>query len=105
MSKLSAANGPGFTMAIDREIGEGGAVGVVKQRCGRAGDGKGRGHLLCFAVGTRLADSGPSLSLACAGILPELACDFDRINAGGLPPGSLIAGAMSRAMMDTAERN
>jgi hypothetical protein len=34
MSKLSAANGPGLTMAVDREIGEGGAVGVVKQRCG-----------------------------------------------------------------------
>jgi len=34
MSKLPATNGPGFTMAADREIGEGGAVGVVKQRCG-----------------------------------------------------------------------
>jgi hypothetical protein len=34
MSKLSAANGLGLTMAVDREIGEGGAVGVVKQRCG-----------------------------------------------------------------------
>ena len=44
MSKLSAANGPGLAMAIDREIGEGGAVGVVKQRCGRAGKGKGKGH-------------------------------------------------------------
>src|SRR5215468_7306286 len=44
MSKLSAANGPGLAMAVDREIGEGGAVGVVKQRCGRAGKGKGKGH-------------------------------------------------------------
>ena len=34
MPKLPTVNGPGFTMAVDREIGEGGAVGVVKQRCG-----------------------------------------------------------------------
>jgi len=34
MPKLPAANGPGFSMAVDGEIGEGGAVGVVKQRCG-----------------------------------------------------------------------
>jgi len=30
MPKLPAANGPGFTMAVDLEIGEGGAVGIVK---------------------------------------------------------------------------
>jgi hypothetical protein len=53
MPKLSAANGPGFTMAVDREIGEGGAIGAVKQRFGRAGKGKGeRPSLWCFAVDT-----------------------------------------------------
>ena len=44
MPKLSAANGPGFTMAVDHEIGKGGAIGAVKQRFGRAGKGKGKGH-------------------------------------------------------------
>src|SRR5262249_57693098 len=44
MPKLPAANGPGFTAAIDREIGEGGAVGIMKQRCGRAKRGQGKGH-------------------------------------------------------------
>ncbi len=33
-----------FTMAVDVEIGGGGAAGVVKQRCGRAVKGKGKGH-------------------------------------------------------------
>ena len=42
--KLPAANGPGFTMAVDREIDEGVAVGVVKQRCGRTKKGKRKGH-------------------------------------------------------------
>jgi len=31
-------------MAVDREIGEGGAIGVVKQRFGRTGKGNGKGH-------------------------------------------------------------
>src|SRR6516225_4654638 len=44
ISKLPATNGPGFTMAVDREIGEGGAIGVVKQRFGRTGKGNGKGH-------------------------------------------------------------
>src|SRR6516164_5666526 len=44
MPKPPAANGPGFTMAVDRKIGEGGAVGVVKQRWGRAEKRKGKGH-------------------------------------------------------------
>jgi hypothetical protein len=40
-----------------------------------------------------------------AGVFPQVAGDFDWIDAGGLPPSSLIAGAMDRAMMNTAERH
>src|SRR5262249_38838729 len=51
--KLPAANRPGFTMSVDREIGEGRAVGIVKQRFGRPGKGQGERPLLwCFAVDT-----------------------------------------------------
>jgi hypothetical protein len=38
-------------------------------------------------------------------MVPELAGDVDWVHAGGLPPCSLIAGAMDRAVMDTAERD
>jgi hypothetical protein len=31
--------------------------------------------------------------------------DLNRVDAGGLPPCSLIAGAMNRMVMDTAERH
>ena len=40
-----------------------------------------------------------------AGVLPQLAGDLDRIDAGPLPPSSLVASAMHRAMMDTAQRH
>ena len=40
-----------------------------------------------------------------AGVFPQLAGDLDWIDAGRLPPSSLVAGAMDRAMMDTAERH
>src|SRR5262245_47887406 len=46
----------------------------------------------------------PLLALVCARVLPKLARNLERIDAGGPPPGPLIAGAMSRAVMDTAER-
>jgi hypothetical protein len=39
----------------------------------------------------------------CTRVLPKLARNLERIDAGGLPPGPLIAGAMGRAVMDTAE--
>jgi hypothetical protein len=61
MSKLPAANGPGFTMAVDREIGEGGAVRVVKQRCGRAGKGKSKGHRYSPLLSTPSEASGRSV--------------------------------------------
>ena len=39
------------------------------------------------------------------GLSPELTGDFDGVDAGRLPPGLLIAGAMDRAMMRAAERD
>src|SRR5262249_36081627 len=65
MSKLSAANGPGPAMAVDREIGEGGAVGVVKQRCGRAGKGKGEGHRYGALLSTPSELNGRSVRADC----------------------------------------
>ena len=38
-----------------------------------------------------------------AGVFPQLTGDLEWIDAGRLPPSSLVAGAMDRAMMDTAE--
>jgi hypothetical protein len=38
-------------------------------------------------------------------VLPELAGDLNGVNAGGLPPGLLVARAMDRAMMRPAERH
>jgi len=65
MPKLSAANGPGFTMAVDREIGEGGAIGAVKQRFGRAGKGKGKGHRYGALLSTPSEVIGRSVRAAC----------------------------------------
>ncbi len=39
------------------------------------------------------------------GLSPELTGDLDGVDAGRLPPGSLVAGAMHCTMMDTAERH
>src|SRR5271165_6187917 len=38
-------------------------------------------------------------------IFPELASHIKRIDAGGLPPGLLVAGAMNGTMMGAAERD
>src|SRR5262245_54554929 len=38
-------------------------------------------------------------------VLPKLARNLERIDAGGLPPRALVAGAMSCTVMDTAERH
>jgi hypothetical protein len=42
---------------------------------------------------------------ASARVFPKLTGDLDRVNAGLLPPGSLIARAMHRAVMRAAERD
>src|SRR5262249_21645690 len=39
------------------------------------------------------------------GLSPELPGDLDGVDAGGLPPGLLVAGAMDGAMMRAAERD
>ena len=39
------------------------------------------------------------------GLSPQLTGDLDGVDAGRLPPGLLIAGAMDRAMMRAAERD
>ena len=40
-----------------------------------------------------------------SGLSPELTGDLNGVDAGGLPPGLLVAGAMDRAVMRTAERD
>jgi hypothetical protein len=48
--------------------------------------------------GRLVAQHGPNnLALVRARVLPKLARDLDRIDAGSLPPRPLIAGAMRRA--------
>jgi hypothetical protein len=44
-------------------------------------------------------------SLVDAGFIPQLTGDLNWVDAGRLPPGSLVSGAMHRAMMDPAERH
>ena len=39
------------------------------------------------------------------GLSPELPGDLDGVDAGGLPPGLLVAGAMERPVMRAAERD
>ena len=39
------------------------------------------------------------------GLSPELTGDLDGVDAGRLPPGLLVAGAMNRAVMRAAERD
>jgi hypothetical protein len=48
--------------------------------------------------------SGLILARVTTRVPPKPSRNFERINSGGLPPGPLIAGAMSRAVMDTAQR-
>jgi hypothetical protein len=40
-----------------------------------------------------------------SGLSPELAGDLDGVDAGRLPPGLLVAGAMDGAVMRAAERD
>jgi hypothetical protein len=44
-------------------------------------------------------------SLFYSGALPKLAGHLDRVDASLLPPGSLVADAMQRAMMRATERD
>ena len=60
--------------------------------------------LICCGGNLRLAVR-LNPSLIDASLVPQLAGDLDGIDAGRLPPRSLIAGAMDGAMMDTAERH
>ena len=46
---------------------------------------------------------GRNLSLVYAGVFPQFTGDLLWIDAGRPPPVSLVAGAMDRAVMDTAE--
>src|SRR5262249_8910953 len=45
----------------------------------------------------------PILAVGRMRVLPKLARNLERIDAGGLPPGPLVAGAMSCTVMDTAK--
>ena len=47
---------------------------------------------------------GLNSPLIYAGVFPQLAGDLDWIDAGCLPPPALVADAMNRTMMDSAER-
>jgi hypothetical protein len=46
-----------------------------------------------------------SLRIIEPGLAPELTGDLDGVDAGRLPPGLLVAGAMDRAVMRAAERD
>jgi len=48
---------------------------------------------------------GRHLALFYARVLPKLASNFDGIDAGCLPPGPLVTGAMRGPMMHPAERD
>ena len=75
-----------------------------------------RGNIDCFLA----LEIGPRSDFLCAGyfptlrvlspsrstrLLPKLAGDPDRIDAGSLPPRPFITGAVGGAMMDAAQRN
>jgi hypothetical protein len=47
----------------------------------------------------------PNPALVHPRLLPELARDLDRVDAGRLPPGSLIASPVYGAVMDPAKRD
>ena len=48
---------------------------------------------------------GPNPPLIYARVFPELTGDLERVDPGPLPPASLVAGVMHRAVMDAAERD
>src|SRR5215472_5636915 len=112
-----AANRPSLPVTIDQEIDKCGACGRMKE-LGR--DRIGNEHILA-EIGVRAANTfgleshtgswslrrriGRHLTRFHARVLPKLAGDFDGVDAGGLPPGSLVAGAMGGPVMRPAERD
>jgi hypothetical protein len=48
---------------------------------------------------------GSDPTFICARAFPKFASDLDRVDAGLLPPCSLVARAMNCAVMDSAERH
>src|SRR5262249_49175070 len=63
------------------------------------------GFFRSIGTGTLSRRLGLNPSFIDAGVLPELTGGFDRFDAGLLPPGFFVAGAMYRAMMRAAERD
>ena len=49
--------------------------------------------------------TGSNPSLVEARLLPELVSDLERIDAGRLPPGALVTGAVDLAVVHAAERD
>src|SRR5262245_28402898 len=65
MPKLPAANRPGFTMTLDREIGVGSAAGVVKERFVRIRKAKRKRHLYGALLSIASEVKGGSVRAAC----------------------------------------
>src|SRR5262249_51003823 len=65
MSKLPTANGPGFTMALDHEIGESSAAGVVKERFDRIRKAKRKRHRYGALLSIASEVKGGSVRAAC----------------------------------------
>src|SRR5260370_41641405 len=65
MPKPPAANGPGFTMAVDHEIGESSAAGVMKQRAGRVRKAKRKRHRYGALLSIPSEVNGRSVRAAC----------------------------------------
>src|SRR5262249_37695228 len=116
--KPFAADGPGFSVAVDQVIGKCGAGGGVKQPLAErhvhehierslarrlAVHGRSVGFCRSIGTGTLRRGLGLNPSLVDAGVLPELTGNLDRIDASLLPPGFFIAAAMHRAVMRAAE--
>ena len=116
-------------MAVDEDVGKGRAGGGVKQlelrpqfdqhvgghgghrQVGEAlpasGDAAGaiRANGLRVRVDGLQGPVGPDAPFVEARRLPELAGGLDRVDAGGLPPSPLVAGAVRGTMMGAAERH
>ena len=114
-TQADAANGPGFPMSIDDEIGKRGAIGGVKQL--RAGRQIGQ-HIsrLCPARGHPCRLELSAASVRCgfgsrrrprshSGASFSTAYEqLDRVDADLFPPSPLIADTMNRPVMDSAQR-
>ncbi len=104
-------------MALDLEIDECGAGGSVKQGGGGPRHGKRGSHRhgalpsnpSAFGATLVWVPCDVALGWSCPlfheRVFPELASHLERIDAGGLPPGALVACAMNGTMMGAAERH